>query len=107
MPRVHLGRDFYLNDRTKILVILKSNKLLFYTTASRSCCNKAISYSELCQRPVGHNVCMFAGCGHAQFPSNALGFKRSITKGTQILYVLGVRTEGIAPLRALRLLTED
>lgn len=50
---------------------------------------------------------MFVGCGHSQFPSNALRFKQTITKGTQILYILQVRTEEIAPLCALGLPTED
>lgn len=50
---------------------------------------------------------MFVGCGHGQFPSNALSFKQTITKGTQIPYILGERAEGIAPLRVLGLPTED
>lgn len=108
MPSLQLRSNFCLYDRIKIFVIKrKAEELLFCTTASRSCCNNTISYSKLCQRPVGHNVYMFVGCGHGQFPSNSLRFKQTITKVTQILYVLRVYTEGIAPLCMLGLPTED
>jgi len=50
---------------------------------------------------------MFVGCGHGQFPSNVSRFKQTITKGTQILHILGVHAEGMALLRTLRLPTED
>lgn len=81
MLSLQLGRDFCLYDRIKIFVIKKkADELLFCTTASRSCCNKAISYSKLCQRAVGQNIYMFVGCGHDQFPSNTLRFKQKVPK---------------------------
>lgn len=108
MPSLQPGRGFYLCDGIKMFVIKKKlTNYFFYTTASRSCCNKAVSYGKLCQRPLGRNVYMFIGCGHSQFPSNALRSKQTITKGTQILHILQVHTEGIAPLHMLGLPTED
>lgn len=65
MPSLQLWRDFYFYHRIKILGIKnKPTNYFFCTTASRSCCIKAISYSKLCQRPVGY-VCVFVHCGHS------------------------------------------